>query len=146
MSYCIRSLRSPENTQNQFHQSYYLQLYSVHYICKDRERLSPPESVERFIEGQASSPSYFLTLHPPPLPSPDSSSTGDTQEGEKERQFADGRGGGAKFIPRRESLVLYKSVNTLWSPRFSLPGAVRGSIYNFTTRRKRCHPPPLLNG
>jgi hypothetical protein len=42
---------------------------------------------------------------------------GEHRKSEKERQFADGRSGGrgwnSQFVPRRESLVLHKSFNTL---------------------------------
>jgi hypothetical protein len=66
----------------------------------------------------------LFVYSPTPLsPSPSVRSirtTGDTQvKTEKERQLADGRGGegvGEEQIIRwRESLVLYKSFNILWS-------------------------------
>ncbi len=41
-----------------FNQSYYLQMYSVDKICKDRDSIRQRVFIEvyRFIEGQASSP------------------------------------------------------------------------------------------
>jgi hypothetical protein len=50
-----------------------------------------PESSYLIIEDQAFSPSYDLAPSPYPLPHPSVSSTGDTQETEKERQLADRR-------------------------------------------------------
>ncbi len=50
--------------------------------------------MEWFIEDQAFSQSYALA--PPPSPLPTVSSTGDTQEAEKERQLLTGEGGGGE--------------------------------------------------
>ncbi len=77
-------------------------------------REATPESIERFIEGKAFSRSYDLAPRPPPAhPFPPVNKT------EKERQLADGRGEGgwakSRIIRLHESLVLFKSFNTLCS-------------------------------
>ncbi len=75
------------------------------------------ESNGWFIEGQAFSLSYDLVPPPPPPSKLDRRHIWKT---EKERQLADGRGargrkgwGRCQIIRRRESLVLFKSFNTL---------------------------------
>jgi hypothetical protein len=62
------------------------------------------ESIELFIDDQAFSPPYDLP--PPPV---------ETQEDRERETNCGWVGGGGKIIRRRESLVLYKSFNTLWS-------------------------------
>jgi hypothetical protein len=57
----------------------------------------------------------FLAPCPPPFPLlPSEISTAVYRKTEKERQLADGKG--CQTIRQRESLVLYKSLNTLWFP------------------------------
>jgi hypothetical protein len=63
-------------------------------------------------------PSYDFA--PPPSHLPSVSSTDDTQEDGKDRQFVDGiwgEGGWARsrIIRPQECLALYKSLSTLWS-------------------------------
>jgi hypothetical protein len=51
-------------------------------------------------------------LTPPPLPLPSVSSTGDTQESEKERQFADWReGGGGQVAKSYNGEKAWSSIN-----------------------------------
>ncbi len=79
--------------------------------------VSISESIELFIEDQAFSPLYAWA--PPPPPALPATSTGDAQEDwERETNYwREGmkRWGRSKIIRKWESLVLYKSFNTLWS-------------------------------
>jgi hypothetical protein len=65
-----------------------------------------------YIEDQAFSPSYNLA----PCPLPPQARLGTYRKTEKDRQLAEwrtGGGGGSQIIIRQESLVLYKTLNTL---------------------------------
>ncbi len=76
------------------------------------------ESMEWFIEDQAFSSSYGLA--PPPPPSPivrklDRRHTGRLRKRDNVLMGEGGRGWErSQFLRQRESLVLYKSLNTLW--------------------------------
>jgi hypothetical protein len=70
-----------------------------------------PESIERCIEGQAFLRPYDSAPRPPPLMSV--SSTGDRQQDRKIGNLLSEGGLGGRGV-EQESLVLYKSFNTLW--------------------------------
>ncbi len=93
----------------------------LHKIGSIKTTCPLPESFEWFIESQAFSRSYDSAPRPPPPHFPVSnwvSSTGDTQEDwERETNCWRERGRGwgrSQIIRRRESLILYKSFNTLF--------------------------------
>ncbi len=71
-----------------------------------------PESIEWFIEGQAFLPSYDLATTPP-LPSASCLSFSVLLTGRAYWQEKGGLGR-SQIIRRWESLVIYKSFNTLW--------------------------------
>jgi hypothetical protein len=75
-----------------------------------------PEIIEGFIEDQAFTPSQDLAPPTPPSPLSSVSSTGDTLRKRYNLLTEEGvRGlGRSQIIRRRDSLVLYKSFNTLW--------------------------------
>ncbi len=76
---------------------------------------SEPEGFEWFIDGQAFSPSYDLA-HPPSPPTSPVRKLERRHTGKrwKRDNLLTGEGGG-QIIRQRESLVLSKSFNTLWS-------------------------------
>ncbi len=77
---------------------------------------SNPESIVWFLEDHAFSPLYDLAPTPPPSPlSRQQARPATHRKTKKERELVDGRGGRSQIIWWRESLVLNKSFNTLWS-------------------------------
>ncbi len=80
-----------------------------------------PESIESFIEDQASPPSYDFAHSPlqPPSLSRQKVRPATHRKTETDKKLAGWRDGGggwgrSQIIRRRESLVLYKSFNTLF--------------------------------
>ncbi len=100
----------------------------------------PQESIYWFLEDKPFLPSYYLASSPTPPPLSSVSSPGDTKEA-RERETAYWRERGVigvweepnQIIRRRESLVFYKSFNTLCFALFS--STVRGGIYSLFQRR-----------
>ncbi len=72
-----------------------------------------PESIEWFTGDHAFSPWYDLAPPPIPLSRQQARTQAIHRKTEKERQLADGRGGGSQILPRWGRLVFYKSCNTL---------------------------------
>ncbi len=126
---CSRTVYSICRATSIARKSKILKLCIFHFHTADQEFIYrtgdhelKQESVEWFIEDQACSPSYdSAPCRPPPPPPPtfpvSIRLSGDTQD-DWEREvicWKGGRGLGRSQITRQqESLVLYKSFNTLW--------------------------------
>ncbi len=107
--------------------------------------LSRPENIEWFIESQAFSRSYYLAPRPPPPSSPVSKL--DRRHTRRLRKRDNVAGGGwrkSSIIRPQESLVLYKSFNTLWSRQLRAVGATEQQLTSHLCRPYPHHIRPQL--